>query len=99
MRLSSLRAGLCWLSPSTLRRGRGEGGGKKNHNGVGVRQKAGERYIIKSFNQLQLVDFAVIDARDTGHVLYREHVEIEQFKATSSRSVKPLDRRTLARRL
>ena len=27
------------------------------------------------------VDFAVIDARDTGHVLYREHVEIEQFKA------------------
>lgn len=37
--------------------------------------------IIKSFNQLQLVDFAVIDARDTGHVLYREHVEIEQFKA------------------
>ena len=28
-----------------------------------------------------LVDFAVIDARDMGHVLYLEHVEIEQFKA------------------
>ena len=46
MRLSSLRAGLCWLLPSTPRQERGEGEGKKNHNGVGVRQKAGERYPL-----------------------------------------------------
>jgi len=55
MRLSSLRAGLCWLLPSTPRQERGEGEGKKNHNGVGVRQKAGERYPLSGFSKNKVV--------------------------------------------
>ena len=41
--------------PSTPRQERGEGEGKKNHNGVGVRQKAGERYPLSGFSKNKVV--------------------------------------------